>query len=230
MLRALVLSVILCLTGSLANADQTMIDQMLKPSALVSFDGGSGSATAVRVDAIMGTYLVTNYHVVQGNMDSLTVQFYGEAEKYPAYVHSIDVQNDIAVIITFHQHSYVAKIGKNPEVFDEVMCVGASLGAPLAPSRGIITGVNARMFGSRFFTRTDCDIAPGNSGGGLFAKQDGEWKYVGMPAAVATMPSAFSRIPMTFMGIAVRLQDIQLHLHENGVLNVAPVYAGTYPQ
>jgi len=60
-------------------------------------------------------------------------------------------------------------MGSPPTVFDTVYCVGASLGHSVAPSKGIVTDTDVKMFGTRYLTRMDCKIAPGNSGGGMFA-------------------------------------------------------------
>jgi len=210
---------ILSIMGAIAG--ETEINQMMKPMAKILTPHGLGSATAVKVDSILGTYLVTNYHVVQSALDDIKVQFYGNDEEYVGYVHSVDPQNDIAVILTRHQADFVVQMGDPPELFDDVMCVGSPIGSPLAPSRGIITGVDVQIFGTRYMTRTDCKLAPGNSGGAMFVKQNGVWKYVGMPSMVATLPVGFGfRIPITFLGIAVRVEDIRNFLDQNGVLNL----------
>lgn len=221
-MKQLVLAVliVLGLSASMTRADETMREEMLYPSAQVFAGQGRGSATAVRVDSIMGTYLVTNYHVVTGNLDDLEVQFYGQEERHQAYVHSIDPQHDIAIIIVRYEHEYVAMVGNPPDVFDEVYCIGGSLGEGLAPSGGIISGVNYRVFGTRFMTRTDCNIAPGNSGGGMFALQDGHWRYVGMPSLGRVLNLGFTQVPITFLGLAVRVEEIRMHLHQHGVLRL----------
>lgn len=221
-MRAFIIGVLLAFSlATTSMADK--VSEMLAPSAKVITTQGSGSATAVKVDSIMGTYLITNYHVVQGDMDNVKVQFYGQDEVHVAYVHSIDVQNDIAVLVTRYKHTAVATIGKPPTVFDEAFCVGASMGSPIAPSRGIVTEVNSRMFGTRFLTRTDCKIIGGNSGGGLFVQQDGVYKLVGMPVMIATISTGFGRAPVSFMGVAVRIEDMRWHLYRNGVLAIPPL-------
>ena len=213
---------IMLFTATFAYADQE--SEMLYPSAKVTTKSGTGSATAIKVDLIMGTYLVTTYHVVKTSMDNIKVQFYGQDEEYTAYVHSIDVQNDIAVIITRYKHTAIAVIGNSPKVFDEAFCVGASLGQPIAPSKGIITGIDARLFGSRYVTRTDCKIIGGNSGGGLFVKQGDVYKLVGMPVMLVSVNTGFgSTAPITFMGAAVRIEDVRWHLYRHGVLNIPPL-------
>lgn len=225
---AIIVALTWVLTGS-AFAGQK--EEMLYPSAQVIVgDRANGSATAVKVDAIMGTYLLTNYHVVQGKMDSLTVSFYGKDENHPAYVHSIDPHNDLAVIITRHKHDYVATIGKPPDVFDEAVCVGSSFGEDLAPSFGHITGTDVLRFGTRFMTRTDCNIAPGNSGGGLFVKQDDVWKLVGVPAAVKAVGTFGAAIPISFLGLAVRIEEVRWHLYRHGVLRLPPLTSGSSPR
>lgn len=198
--------------------------EVMAPSAKVYAGKGSGSATAIKVDPILGTYLVTNYHVVDAALDDLAVEFHGSDVKHVAYVHSYDQQNDIAIIIVRHKHDAVALIGNPPDMFADVYCVGASFGLPVAPSRGIITGVDFAIFGSRYVTRTDCKIAPGNSGGGMFAFQDGKWRYVGMPSMVYALGAGFTRIPMTFLGFSVRIEEIRWHVYRHGVLNLPPVY------
>ena len=199
------------------------IEDMLYPSAKVEVTGGSGSATAIKIDSILGTYLITNYHVVKNSLDKVTVQFYGKLEKHPAYIHSVDVQNDIAVLITRHKHEHIALIGERPNMFDPVYCVGASLGHPIAPSRGVVTGLDVPLFGSRYFTRTDCGIVQGNSGGGMFVYQRGHWRYVGMPSMVAMVGGVFNATPVTFLGVAVRIEDIRWHLYRHGVLQLPPL-------
>lgn len=228
MMRYIIAFVVLFLTASTSVAG--MVEEMMNPSAKVITSRGHGSATAIKVDGVMGTYLVTNYHVVKQSMDDISVQFYGETEKRVAYVHSVDPQADIAVLVTRYKHKVVAVIGKPPDIFDEVICVGAPLNTPLAPSKGMVTGTNVPLFGTRYVTQMDCNIAPGNSGGGLYAKQNGVWRYVGMPSMVKTIQTVFGgQVPITFLGISVRVEDIHWHLYRHGIL-AAPVLSRNSPR
>lgn len=212
----ILLVVLLTAWATIAHAD--IVSEIMEPSAKVITAGGGGSATAIKYDPYIGTYLLTNWHVVRGNEDELSVQFYGHEESHKVFVHSVDAVNDLAILVTTYQHTKFAKIGKKPKLFDDVMCVGASLGHPVAPSKGIVTGVNVKMFGTRFFHRMDCNIAPGNSGGGMFTIQDGEWKLVGVPSAVVAIQQMFGSIPITFMGVSVRAVDVRQFVTRSGVL------------
>lgn len=202
-----------------------MATEMLLPSVEVYIGNtGGGSGTAVKVDDVRGTFIMTNYHVVSRE-GSIKVNFYGEEESYTAFIYSYDKDKDIAVLLTPHKAKNVAALGNaaDVQVFDEAYCIGNPHGNGTVPSVGIITGVNYKTKG-QMKTRTDCKLAPGNSGGGLYVQRDDLWVYVGMPTAVALQPistpfgKSFVLVP--HLAIAVRIKDILNHLKFYRVLDV----------
>ena len=214
-----IVSAIIALTMTYAKADQ--VSDMLLPSAKVSLVGkqGSGSATAFKVDPVIGTFLITNHHVA--SKGELVVQFYGDDTKYPAYVRSYDKEKDIAVIVTPHKVKHLVTFGYDSEVqiFDEAICVGASSGMPVAPSKGIISASRYK-YRLQDYYRTDCGIIGGNSGGAIFVQRGDKWVYVGIPSMVWTISSGYSgRQQVTFLGITIRITEVREHLIANGMMD-----------
>lgn len=197
-------------------AEDKMVE-MMNPSVRVVTPSGGGSGTAIWSDPVLGTYITSNMHVVSGRIDDVTVQFYGDEKFYPAYVHSYDKDLDIVVLITRRKTQFLAYLGATPALFDEAFCVGSPIGMPIAPSKGIITGIDHLTGRGNLTHRSDCGIAPGNSGGGMYTLQRNVWALVGMPQLVGVLSMGFSTNIIPFLGMAVRVEDIKAHLTKNGV-------------
>ena len=201
--------------------DPPILDQRMQAlqSGVTVFPGrGNGSGTAV-ARGVLGTYIVTNHHVVR-EREGIEVRFYGSDENHRAYIHSVDVENDIAVLITRAEAPAIATVGRRPRMFEEAVCIGSPAGTDLAPSVGIITELDHAVRddeSGRLFHRSDCNIVGGSSGGGLFVERRGEWHLVGMPTQVYVIRSGLSGAQVPFLGMMVRSEEIRHHLEVNNV-------------
>jgi serine protease Do len=140
---------------------------------LVRTAAGQGSGFFVSADG----YLLTNFHVVEGEKRVSVTQFVEEAGAMKRVVYK-DV--DIVATAPFYDLAVlrVAKLEKpvDPVVFagnDEV-AVGETvftIGNPLGLERSVTEGVvsqTGRLFQGLLFLQVDAPVNPGNSGGPLF--------------------------------------------------------------
>lgn len=135
---------------------------------------GAGSGVIIGIDSDgNGTYIVTNNHVIEGNVSSVIVRT-TDGEELLAEIVGADWVSDIAVL-------RIQKTGLKSAVWasSEQLKLGQSIiaiGNPLGSlggsvSRGIISGVERtiRVEGVPMkLIQIDAAINPGNSGGGLF--------------------------------------------------------------
>jgi len=157
---------------------QSFIDNSLASSVSVNCASGSGSGWAIDLsddastsrDDLYPTEIVTNYHVIEGCEDSLTITVMGDEVRHDAYVYSYDEANDLAILMTDHfipafatlQPGYEARVGH------WVMAVGSPgadfvFGSTLKGS--VTTGTVTNLKDG--YIITDTTINPGNSGGPL---------------------------------------------------------------
>ena len=199
-----------------------ILEDILYPTVAIESAGGSGSGTAVAVDSILGTYIITNYHVATMSKD-LKVLFNGDDKGYPAYMIAYNVAYDMAILVTRHKTEYLATLGKSSDVslFMDTVCIGNSFGNGIVPSKGIISGVDVEVPGFlNLFYKTDCKIVPGNSGGGMYAKTEDGWVYIGMPSKGLIVRGQF----FEHMGLAVRVKDIKEFLAYHRIISVTEAY------
>lgn len=135
---------------------------------------GAGSGVIIGIDSNgSGTYIVTNNHVIEGNVSSVIVRT-TDGEELAAEIVGADWVSDIALL-------RIEKTGLKAAVWasSEQLKLGQSIiaiGNPLGSlggsvSRGIISGVERtiRVEGVPMnLLQIDAAINPGNSGGGLF--------------------------------------------------------------
>jgi len=214
------LLIILMLLATPSRAD--ILEDILYPTVAVKSKGGSGSGTAVAVDPILGTYIITNYHVASMGED-LMVFFHGDNNGYPAYMVAHNVAYDMAILVTRHKTKHLAKLGKSSDVtlFKDTVCIGNSFGYGILPSKGIISGIDIEIGGYlNLFYKMDCKIVPGNSGGGMYVKVGDLWVYVGMPSKGLIMRGQF----FEHLGLSVRVRDIKEFLAYHHVISVTEAY------
>ena len=192
------------------------VEDMMYPSVRIAVGNTTGSGTSISYDGLLGRYVLTNLHVVH-TRGAITATFYGDDTVYQAYIHSYDKENDIAVLLVKGKAKGHTTIGWNVDLFDPAFCIGASVGEPLAPSQGIITGTDYDKMPGRKLYRTDCKVAPGNSGGGVYVEYKGRWVFVGIPSMVRNLQVGYVTIPLTFLGLIVRNVEVIRHLKRNNV-------------
>lgn len=99
----------------------------------------------------------------------------------PVEVIFIDKENDI-MLIAGGFLCPCAPLGKNPEVDDRVVAVGFPE-YESAKTQMLTEGLVQRTELKQYVISSTF-AAPGSSGGGLFARQDGEWRLVGITIMV----------------------------------------------
>lgn len=213
LIRVAVVATII-LTAFTAKADK--VAEMMLPSVFIETKAGVGSGTVVHINEDLGTFIVTNYHVVRRQQGNIKVRFYNEEALHDAYIHSINKEQDIAVIVTAHKAKAAVTFYHGPVLFEPTYCIGASLGMSPAPTRGEVSGPYF-VYKEQRYHRMECHIVFGNSGGGMYVERFGAWVYVGMPSMVRNHIAGFVGVPITFLGLSVISENIMAHLTLNNI-------------
>jgi S1-C subfamily serine protease len=214
------LLIILMLLATPLRAD--ILEDILYPTVAIESAVGSGSGTAVAGDSILGTYIITNYHVAAMSKD-LKVLFHGDDKEYPARLIHYNIAYDMAVLITEGRTKYYTNLGKSSDVtlFKDVLCIGNSFGNGTLPSKGIISQVDAEVPGFvNLFYKTDCKMVPGNSGGGMYTRNKEGWVYIGMPSKGLVVGGQF----FEHLGLAVRVKEIKAFLAYHHIIPITEAY------
>ena len=142
--------------------------------SVVTIMGPSGFGSGCIVDG--NGWIITNYHVVEDDLDSLTVRFQDGSE-LPGLVERWDPVRDLALV-------QVDSVGLQPIQFateapyigDEVYAIGTPFeeGLEATVTRGILSA--KRTMEGQKLLQTDVAISPGNSGGALL---NGDGEYIG---------------------------------------------------
>lgn len=146
---------------------------------------GTAKGAGFLVDRQRG-WIMTNAHVAGRSPSSLSLNFYGEdsvsAEKVyvDPYLDVAIVRIDPASIPAFAQEAKISRCDALPEIGTPVVAMGHPGGFSFTATKGVISGVTARM--STEFLQTDAPINPGNSGGPLISQDTGE--IVGINTAI----------------------------------------------
>ncbi len=120
-----------------------------------------------------GMKLVTNAHVAAGAVH-MEVQLAGSSKRYVASIKHVANECDLAQLVVddpeFWEATTAAKIGKNPDLEDEVRVIGFPMGGQsVSHSKGIVSRMEKDSYaqsGREFMsTQVDAPINPGNSGG-----------------------------------------------------------------
>ena len=142
--------------------------------SVVTIIGPSGFGSGCIVDP--NGWIVTNYHVVEDNMDSLTIRFQdgsqldGRVERWDPVRDLALVQVDSTGLTPIHFATDAPYIG------DEVYAIGTPFEAGLEATvtRGILSA--KRTMKGQKLLQTDVAISPGNSGGALL---NASGEYIG---------------------------------------------------
>lgn len=170
---------------------QSMQDQMLRPVVKINVavegsTGGYGSGVVYHVGKDY-SLILTAKHVVANPKSTLQVVFYGEDEAYDAYVLMQSNFFDLAVVRVDKVHRYEAVLSDNfnVSVFTEVYRVGNGLTSTTHVSKGIVAETGD------YVLQTDAGVNGGDSGGAIYAFEDGQWKVVGITIASAIVQVKF---------------------------------------
>jgi S1-C subfamily serine protease len=132
--------------------------------------------------------IVTNYHIVNGEVSIVAVLYNGSTEQ--AQLVGTNTADDLAVVhIQPFAHMTVVQIGDSSKlvVGQEVLAIGNPLGITETATKGIVSALNRSVTESTGTTisnaiQTDAAVNPGNSGGALINLQG---RLVGIPTLTA---------------------------------------------
>lgn len=142
--------------------------------SVVTIMGPSGFGSGCIVDA--DGWIITNYHVVEDDIDSLTVRFQDGSE-LPGVVERWDPVRDLALVqVDSTGLSPIQFATEAPYVGDPVFAIGTPFeeGLEATVTRGILSA--KRTMEGQNLLQTDVAISPGNSGGALLNEQG---EYIG---------------------------------------------------
>lgn len=184
---------------------QDKYEQMLYTTVRIDYQG---SGSGVVIDTNNYTVILTAAHVVR-DAQRVRVRFYPSETEYVGEVTKISEEHDLAfVVVPNYEHKYVAKRGEPREllVFEKTYKLGAALGHdyPLA-TEGIVSEVADYVF------ITSSPVVFGDSGGGIFMEEDGEYFLVGITVQIS---NAMGMFPVFHMGIALDMFALEEFLNE----------------
>ena len=163
---------------------------------------GLGNGSGVR---IASTRMLTAAHVASIDSDSSPLLLNGKRVK----VLKVDEELDLA-LLEVEPGPYV-ELGVVPAIDSVGYIVGYPMsqrGVPQFLTEGRVMGHSPDL--KRTFTAIPA--APGNSGGGLFAYQDGKWKLTGILVSVSAMGGMFQPMPVFHMSHSVDIESIKKFL------------------
>ncbi|MDJ0721434.1 MAG: trypsin-like peptidase domain-containing protein [Desulfobacterales bacterium] len=140
---------------------------------VVKSPGGLGSGFIVHADG----YLITNFHVIEGQKHLTVTQFVQSGAELKRVIHqnirivALDAFHDLAVLqIEDAQAAPFPTVVLGPEtsVYGEnVFVIGNPAGLERTVTEGILSHTG-RLFEGKLFLQIDASVNPGNSGGPLF--------------------------------------------------------------
>lgn len=141
---------------------------------VVRSPGGLGSGFLINKSG----YLVTNFHVIQGQKHITVTRFKKSGKEFKRIVHkkvrivALDPFHDLAVLRVEEplDDSFLPpalSTGKKPSVGEKIFVIGNPLGLERTVTEGVISHAG-RNFGGKLYLQVDASVNPGNSGGPLF--------------------------------------------------------------
>jgi S1-C subfamily serine protease len=202
------------------------VDAVKPPAATTSNKGKpveeSGSGVLVRFDGIVGTFAITNNHVIAGaKPGEITVTLHDGRIVRPARVVT-DPESDIAVLGVEAELLVPAPLGDSDRVRvgQWVLAFGSPFGLNQTVTHGIISARDRGQISLgntiriKEFLQTDAAINPGSSGGPLVSA-DGS--VIGINTAIASNSGSNSGVAFS---IPINLvKRIARELIEKGVVN-----------
>jgi serine protease Do len=140
---------------------------------VVKSPAGLGSGFIVHEDG----YLITNFHVIEGQKHFTVTQFVQEGAELKRVIHkkirivALDAFHDLAVLQIEEEHETPfpkVVLSLDEPVFGEsVFVIGNPAGLERTVTEGILSHTG-RLFEGSLYLQLDASVNPGNSGGPLF--------------------------------------------------------------
>lgn len=141
-----------------------VIEDSVKGSVTVSTEGSLGSGFIVSEDG----YVVTNFHVIAGQEDDVTVRTFDRKTLQATFVGK-DELRDLALLKVGGSFDYLEIANSdNLQPGNKVIAIGNPLGLSFTATEGIVSAVHREgPNGLDEYIQTDVSLNPGNSGGPL---------------------------------------------------------------
>jgi S1-C subfamily serine protease len=176
-------------SGTTIEAQQETAIAKVEP-AVVELEVTTAQGQQIGSGVIIDTKgdIVTNYHIVNGEVSIVAVLYNGSTEQ--AQLVGTNAADDLAVVhIQPFANMTVVQIGDSSKlvVGQEVLAIGNPLGITETATKGIVSALNRSVTESTGTTisnaiQTDAAVNPGNSGGALINLQG---QLVGIPTLTA---------------------------------------------
>jgi serine protease Do len=138
-----------------------IIDDVLASTVSLQTNKGQGSGVVIND----GSYIVTNYHVVNG-ATGVRVSTYSGSVYYAQALIGYDDDADVAVLkINVNLEPLLFGDSDSVKIGEKVIAAGNPAGLSFTVTEGIVSA--KREFDSTDYLQTDVPINPGNSGGPL---------------------------------------------------------------
>jgi serine protease Do len=123
-------------------------------------------------------YLVTNFHVIQGQKHVSVTRFKKSGAEFKRIIHkkvrivALDPFHDLAVLQVEESldpsfRPVILGGEEEPMVGEKIFVIGSPLGLERTVTEGVISHTS-RNFGGKLYLQVDASVNPGNSGGPLF--------------------------------------------------------------
>lgn len=150
------------------------VSQFAPAVVLVRSPGGLGSGFFVNKEG----YLVTNFHVIQGEKHISVTRYNKSGAELKRIIHkkvrivALDPFHDLAVLqlqepLEKDFRPVILTVGSEPAMGERIFVVGNPLGLERTVSEGVVSHTGRNFFG-KLFLQIDASVNPGNSGGPLF--------------------------------------------------------------
>lgn len=186
--------------------------RMLKASVMIVEPTGTGSGTIIKSTRVFGgymNYVITAAHVVNKKGRLKVRMWFDNGKTYSATIIMLNKERDLALLVFMSKDrkSYV-RLGSNPTALDEVYAIGSPYGLKTIITKGVVSRIAlVPNFGLRIFA--SAQVAPGNSGGGLF---DTKGNLVGVVTMVWGTKIRSQFIPISHIGFSVPISAVKSFL------------------
>jgi serine protease Do len=197
---------------------------------VVKSPAGLGSGFIVHADG----YLITNFHVIEGQKHLTVTQFVPRGPELIHRVHekvrivAIDAFHDLAVLQiqdpTAGPFPTVVLGAGEPQYGEQVFVMGNPLGLERTVTEGILSHTG-RLFAGSLYLQIDASVNPGNSGGPLF---NGRGQVIGVVnMGVPVMQGLNFAIPVRH--VAFLLDHIEAYAYDASNSESGFVYVAAPP-